>query len=238
MGKKQNQLKARGRIQNNTRIDWFPNEKENPELYKHKKFDYYFNNYGFRSIHEEDYHLDDDNDIWCFGCSFTVGIGVSKEDMWPAIVQRETNRKVKNFGVGGTGPATTHRLLRSWYDAVHTKPKKILVLGFFPGRDEVWYDKGDYYLHQIVQHQYKDLGFSYDPIAIEKKYKLYIDEIKNFTFGVKFVDVEEANKDARREGYWNWGRDGCQEWALSNKYWGHFGDMYHRFVANKFLDML
>ena len=54
-------------------------EELNDELQLHKQFDYYYNNFGFRSIHEEDYTLNDVNDIWCFGCSFTFGNELSDD---------------------------------------------------------------------------------------------------------------------------------------------------------------
>lgn len=201
------------------REQYFPKEKQNPQLYEHKEFDYYFNNYGFRSVNEENYNLDDKNDIWCFGCSVTLGVGVSRHDMWPSLIQTHTNRKVKNFAVGGAGPVTTLRLLRHWYTMSEFKPKQIFILGFFPGRNEVWDDKKNKF--QFIHHC----------SDVEDVYEKCIQEMKS-TNSVKIIDVETSLESAKKINLKDWGRDGCDSWAAKHIV-GHPGVKYHNYIYQK-----
>ena len=97
-------------------------------------FNYQTNNYGFRDI---DFSLDNnENEIWCFGCSWTYGVGVIDRLSWPKIIQNNTGIITKNFGVGGSGPETCLRLLNYWLSNSKHKPIAIYINGFFPGRTE------------------------------------------------------------------------------------------------------
>jgi len=44
----------------------------------------------------------EDCDIACFGCSQTYGVGLEINQTWPYYLSKETNSKVKNFGIGGS----------------------------------------------------------------------------------------------------------------------------------------
>lgn len=205
------------------RKKYMPLEQQNPELNKHKDFDYYFNNYGFRSIDEEDYSLNDSNDIWCLGCSFTFGTGVSRHDTWPSLIQKHTNRKVKNLGVGGGGPITTLRVLSHWYHMSTFKPKQIFILGFFEGRDEIWDNEmGQYKL----LHHIDNMKDSYDKS---------IKEMKSIADNVRIIDVEASLQDAKQKNLKDWGRDGCEKWADLNHKLGHPGVKYHDYIAKRFM---
>ena len=55
-------------------------------------FGYTRNSYGFRDYKDREYVLENsENEIWCFGCSFTQGIGVSRQNCWPGVIQTKTN---------------------------------------------------------------------------------------------------------------------------------------------------
>ena len=101
-------------------------------------FNYEFNKYGFRKSKLNCPSINNTpNEIWCFGDSFTMGTGVPSDRTWPAILQEYTNQKVINFGVGGAGPETILRLLKSWLVHSKHKPVTVFIYGFFPGRFEV-----------------------------------------------------------------------------------------------------
>lgn len=216
------------------RVQYWHGEEKNEDLHKHENFDYYFNNYGFRSLREEDYNLYDENDIWCFGCSFTVGIGVSRLKNWPAVINRITKRQVKNFGVGGCGPKTMYRLMANWYDNVKFKPRKILVLGSFDGRDEKWDDSQKYYLHQTVQNTY---GLEYD---IDKIHDMYIEthnKIKNFKDTI-LISPNLMLEESKRVGMNDRGRDNSKGLIQNHNFHGHPGIKFHNFVAEEFIKHL
>jgi hypothetical protein len=214
------------------RIDLWHSEIQNKKyLHLYDDFDYYFNNYGFRSINEENYYLDDDNDIWCFGCSFTAGIGVSRQNCWPAIVEKSTNRPVKNFGVPGAGPRNAWRLIRAWYESVDVKPKHIFVFGFFPGRDEVPLEdeKTGNMFYEQTQRKVK----TYDNIDTEKMYKDVISKIKKYN-NVTYLNIRHEVDDAIEHGYLDMGRDMPEDSSV----YGHPGPIFHKKIADKFIKNL
>jgi len=204
-------------------------EKLNDELHLHKQFDYYYNNFGFRSIHEEDYTLNDVNDIWCFGCSFTFGSGVSRQDCWPGIIQTKTNRAVKNFGIPGVGPLTVYRLINGWYNSVKNKPKKIFVMGFFPGRTEIWSETKNLFITQTAQDF---RGIPYNPLEVESMYERIVPKIKNFTNTTIFLDVLDIEKSAKKNNRYDRGRDASEKLEKEKNLWGHPGPQFHEFVAD------
>jgi len=100
-------------------------------------FGYTKNSYGFRDYKSREYVLENsENEIWCFGCSWTEGYGVPAEYSWPSRIEEKTGAIVKNFGVSNSGPFTAHRIMKSWLENVKHKPNKIYMLGWWPGRFE------------------------------------------------------------------------------------------------------
>lgn len=96
---------------------------------------YNYNNYDFRNSF--DYTKNNtQNEIWCFGCSFTEGIGVPENRRWTNQLQNYTERKVINYGLSGTGINTAYRILLNWIKHVDYPPSDIINLGFFEGRAE------------------------------------------------------------------------------------------------------
>ena len=100
-------------------------------------FSYTRNSYGFRDYKDREYVLENsENEIWCFGCSWTEGYGVPAEYSWPSRIEEKTGVTVKNFGVSGSGPFTAHRIMKAWLKNVRHAPSKIYMLGYLPGRFE------------------------------------------------------------------------------------------------------
>ena len=98
-------------------------------------FTYNENFYGFRDNRE--YSINNDpNEVWCFGCSWTYGVGLPIEKTWPYMIQQMTEDSVKNFSTSAAGPFTTYRLLKSWLENSTYKPKTVYIFGHFLGRIE------------------------------------------------------------------------------------------------------
>lgn len=213
----------------NHRQQYRRREMTNDELHLHEPFDYYYNNFGFRSINEEDYDLTDINDIWCFGCSFTHGVGVSRQNCWPGVIQTKTNRTVKNFGIGRAGPITTYRLMKGWYNSVKNKPKKIFVFGFFPGRTEIWDENKKIFITQTAQ---ETTDLPYDPFEIDSMYENIIPKIKQFTNTTVFLNLLDIKKLAHSAGKYDNGRDASKKLKEEKKWQGHPGTQFHEFVAD------
>ena len=63
---------------------------DNYSLDEFLNFEYNYNNFGFRD--DVDYEIDNsENEIWCFGCSWTAGIGIPGEKNL-ACINRKRNR--------------------------------------------------------------------------------------------------------------------------------------------------
>jgi hypothetical protein len=69
---------------------------------------YKFNKNGFRT-HEFDHATEKIN--LALGCSQTLGIGLPVEMTWPFLIEKETNIKTYNLGLGGASSDTVARLL-------------------------------------------------------------------------------------------------------------------------------
>jgi hypothetical protein len=88
------------------------------------KISYQFNQYGFRcsEFKESEYS----NAICFLGCSFTVGLGVPKDQTWSHIVSDQLNMTELNYAVLGGSLYSQHRIYQHW-GRIH-KPKLTVLL--------------------------------------------------------------------------------------------------------------
>jgi hypothetical protein len=116
-------------------INWLPSDTE--ELYKKnliekkslleqnnwidRKFTYTFNSEGFRSE-----RFTNNPTAMFLGCSYTVGIGLPVEDIWPTLVAKHLNMSCANLGQGGASADTAFRLCLGWINKI--KPKIVIFL--------------------------------------------------------------------------------------------------------------
>jgi hypothetical protein len=63
-----------------------------------KPVGYQFNSRGFR---DAEWPNDLENAIWCFGDSFTVGMGQPQEEIWPQLLQTSTGIRTINISMNG-----------------------------------------------------------------------------------------------------------------------------------------
>lgn len=119
----------------NQTLDWLPMDTK--ELYnqnikqKYKMleengwinnhFTYKFNSDGFRSL-----EFTDDPTIMCLGCSFTCGVGLPVESIWPELLAKNLNLRCANLGVGASSMDTAFRLASGYIDKI--KPKIVVCL--------------------------------------------------------------------------------------------------------------
>ena len=66
--------------------------------------EYSYNSHGFRTA-----EFDQEFDVVCFGCSFTMGTGVHGKDTWPSQLENLTGLKVANLGHAGSSNDTVFR---------------------------------------------------------------------------------------------------------------------------------
>lgn len=105
---------------------------------------YKFNSHGFRS---EEFDPNADN-LVALGCSFTMGIGLPVQDVWPARVGRALNLQVCNLAWGGGSSDRCFRLANYWVP--HLRPKLVVLLNPPRGRLELVVDETTGQAHDIM----------------------------------------------------------------------------------------
>jgi hypothetical protein len=86
-------------------------------------FTYRLNSQGFRTDELEP----DPDSFVALGCSFTAGIGLPLEMVWPSLISRRLDRRVFNLGVGGAGMDTVFRIADYWLPIIRPKFVALLV---------------------------------------------------------------------------------------------------------------
>ena len=96
------------------------------------KVDYKFNSRGLR---DNEWPLENlDKHIWCFGDSFTVGLGSPREHTWPFILSRKTGTPTLNCSMDG---ASNNWIARRAVQVMQEiKPNVIVILWSFFHRRE------------------------------------------------------------------------------------------------------
>jgi len=128
----------------NKSLDWLPmdtkelyekNLKEKYQLLKQhdwidKSFTYKFNSHGFRCN-----EFTDKPTIMFLGCSFTCGIGLPIEFIWPELLSKNLNMHCANLGIGGGSNDAAFRLCNGWIDIIN--PQLVILLPPPPDRLEL-----------------------------------------------------------------------------------------------------
>ena len=111
----------------------------NPEQKQHlakygfdqpESISYQMNNCGFRC---DDF--DHRPGFIALGCSFTMGIGLPIEQVWPTMIGATTGLAVWNLGISASGLDTCFRMLYCYIDIL--KPKFVMLLIPDKGRFEI-----------------------------------------------------------------------------------------------------
>ena len=93
---------------------------------------YQMNSHGFRCN-----DFDSRPGFIALGCSFTSGIGLPIEQVWPTIVGNFAGLVPWNLGIGGAGSDTCFRMLINYIDLLN--PKFVMLLTPDPDRFEIHY---------------------------------------------------------------------------------------------------
>jgi hypothetical protein len=107
-----------------------------------EEFTYNFDEYGYR-YHKSKYDLNNNNKIFCFGCSFTMGDGIKFEDTWPFLLGKffNDNYYIYNYGVSGTSNNSIYRRIYQFIKYLECNnleyPKYIFVYFTEFKRDEI-----------------------------------------------------------------------------------------------------
>ena len=120
---------------------------------------YSMNSHGFRSV-----EFNQEPGIITLGCSFTAGIGLPNDQIWPTIVAQLTGCQVWNLGIGGAAMDTCFRLLYNYIDKLNVtavlllQPSPLRFETHHNGEIEVFMPNGhsDPRLDDIKKYWYSD----------------------------------------------------------------------------------
>jgi hypothetical protein len=109
--------------------------------FDHKTVTYRHNAEGFRTD-----EFDQRESSIALGCSFTQGVGLPEELVWPMLLSNKLNHYVWNLGVGGCSVDTCYRIAKHYVNYLNVK--NVFLLG--PPEDRFEYyriDKEHYGLY-------------------------------------------------------------------------------------------
>lgn len=107
---------------------------ESKDWHKPGTITYNINSQGFRC--EE--FVESNSYLVALGCSFTVGVGLPLETIWPELMGQELGLKVANLAWGGNSADTCYRLAEYWIPKL--QPKLVTMLAPPQDRIEVLLD--------------------------------------------------------------------------------------------------
>ena len=145
-----------------------PEQRQHLEKYgfdRPESVSYRMNNHGFRC---DDF--DNRPGFIALGCSFTCGIGLPADQVWPSMVGQVTGLVPWNLGIGAAGLDTAFRLLYHYIDVLD--PKFVMLL--IPDRDR--FEIHHLGTPRLVMHSTKHPG---PEIEIIKKF-YFSDEQNNY----------------------------------------------------------
>lgn len=96
-------------------------DKKHFENYPYK-VDYQYNSRGYR---DQEWPDDLTNVVWCFGDSFTVGLGSPRERTWTYLLQNKLNQRTINVSMDG---ASNNWISRKTKDLFSALTPKVVVL--------------------------------------------------------------------------------------------------------------
>lgn len=239
-----------GIMERNTHREWMPSDTE--ESFQkmmqdpvHQKYfaeqgwdqpwaiSYKINSKGFRS--EE---FTEGRHLVALGCSYTMGIGLPVEAIWPTLVGTALDVPVANLAWGGSSVDTCYRLLRYWIRELNPSAVMILVPPidrlelmldeicnrtgkpraevFMPQSLSKYYNaKDQYFYHWFIQEENKTLNREKNVLAMQALCNQY-----NVPFFIQYTDLT-MTRSREDIGY---ARDHL-----------HGGPRIHREIADTFL---
>jgi hypothetical protein len=123
-----------------------------------KAISYTFNTHGFRC---EEF---DQRPAWlALGCSFTEGVGLSINDVWPILLNKLIDKHIWNMGVGSSALDTCFRLLDYYIDKLNVQgifllqPPKHRIEIFTDGKPVMYLPSDEYDKHYpLFKHWISD----------------------------------------------------------------------------------
>lgn len=187
-----------------------------------RQITYKLNSEGFRCD-----EFSNEDSIVFLGPSFTTGIGLCIEDIYPTLVANELKLKCFNLAIPGTSNDTSFRIAYSWLEKI--KPKIVVMHSEFKERFELLdYDTSVNLLPSEVKSQYQR-------VWLEIEENSYLNKLKNALaikclcneFDIKFIELDRRAVSSRPINY-----------TLSSRDLIHPGPDAHKAYSEIILEMI
>lgn len=136
---------------NGQTVKWWPTDSEEQyqsnintqrsQLEKYNWIDadisYVNNSHGFRTS-----EFDQQKNFITVGCSYTYGIGLPIDSIWPELLSKQLELPVFNLGVPGGSLDTSYRIIKHYVPLL--KPKHVILLAPDPSRMEIFINNQPY----------------------------------------------------------------------------------------------
>ena len=217
-------------------MDSYTECRNKPHFKKYPyKISYKYNSRGFR---DEEWPEDLENCVWCFGDSFTKGIGQSYEHTWPKMLQTQTGCRTICVSMDG---ASNNWISRKIVELVSTiKPKAVIVQWSFINRRERVLSPGEVQSDEDRRIQYLKDSTHEDDLqntleCIDRATQACeIAETKLIhSFIPEFIDIKNINTF-----FFNFNKSGKLWVPLSKKDLARDGFHYDVKTAQPFVDKL
>lgn len=185
---------------------------------------YKFNSHGFRCA-----EFDNTPAYLALGCSFTEGVGLRSEEIWPYILSEKLSQPVLNLGVGGSSLDTCFRLLDYYLNKLNVLG--VFILEPYPTRFELFtMEQPITMLPAALRSADSDLQLVYkywvtDPHNIYYNTKKNRLAIQMLCQPIKLISLPCTDIDA-------------QTFIPQARDLMHAGNDWHQCVASKFLNEL
>ena len=97
--------------------------------------EYAYNSRGYRDAEWPDTLDELKRAIWCFGDSFTVGVGQPFDHIWPQVLSKKLQHRIINVSMDGASNDWIFRKLKRVYEVIN--PKNIVILWSYTHRREL-----------------------------------------------------------------------------------------------------
>jgi len=193
---------------------------------------YKINSEGFRG-EEFDY---ENPSMISLGCSFTIGIGLPVDVIWPTLVSRATGLKLANLAWGGNSTDTCFRLAEYWIPRL--RPSLVAVLAPPANRIEIMLSDNQYRLPvDVIMPETKSALFSSNDMFLKHWHlndeNSRLNQLKNCLAIQQLCAIhnipcliEKANE------HMHWSRE---EIGYARDYM-HGGPIIHKQIAEKMLN--
>ena len=160
-------------------LDWMPTDTAErfAELMQDPEHQRYFEDQGWHlpgaityEINSHGFRCDqftDDPCLVALGCSYTMGIGLPKQVLWPELVAQALGLRVVNLAWGGYSADTCFRLAEYWVPRL--RPELVVMMAPPCSRFELLLDQ------DLLAHQHRDQLFEVIMPASQSSLSLVID---------------------------------------------------------------